>query len=263
MHSCHTCSFIILSALSILAISFETVDTASVVAAAAAAFLPSSCHLPIEIDIRTTSLLAVTMTPESESPRILVQRGMQCFRNYDVPSSLDYFDKADTLAVPKGSLSPYLWQRGISYYYLNRFEEGSNQFRLDVSVNPLDVEEIVWDIACLTRRDKTFPPKNRMALPSGKTDRRRIMSTVYSLFRDDGATEYNLRNAGHTGTMSDEFYSLFYLGLYCEMRDEPTKAEHYMKAAASSAYAVGSGAGDYMSSCAKVHCRLRNWDTSA
>lgn len=102
-----------------------------------------------------------------------------------------------------------------------------------------------------------------MALPSGKTDRRRIMSTVYSLFRDDGATEYDLRNAGHRGTMSDEFYSLFYLGLYCEIRNDTTKAEQYMKSAASSAYASGAGGGDYMSSCAKVHCRLRNWEIPA
>ena len=257
------CSITLLSALSILAICFERIDAAT----AAAAFLPSH-HLPnIEMTTTTTSLHAagtLTMPPESESPRILIQRGMQCFRNYDVPSSLDYFDKADALALPKGSLSPYLWQRGISYYYLNRFQEGSNQFRLDVSVNPLDVEEIVWDIACLTRAtddtNRKFPPEKCMALPAGKIDRRRIMSTVYSLFRDDGATEYDLRNAGHSGTMSDEFYSLFYLGLYCEIRDESTKAEQYMKAAAASAYAVGGGAGDYMSSCAKVHCRLRNWE---
>ncbi len=32
-----------------------------------------------------------------------------------------------------------------------------------------------------------------------------------------------------------------------------------MRAAASSAYAKGPGAGDYMTSCAKVHCKLRGW----
>lgn len=191
---------------------------------------------------------------------------MQSFCNNDVPSSLAYFDKADA-ATPNGSLKPFLWQRGISYYYLDQFQAGSDQFRLDVSVNPLDVEEIVWDIACLARMENKgrvtasaeFPPEKRMALPNGKKDRRRIMGTVYSLFRGDGATEYELRKAGHEGNISDEFYSLFYLGLYCEIRDETTKAESYMKAAASSTYASGNGAGDYMSSCAKVHCKLRGW----
>lgn len=141
---------------------------------------------------------------------------MQSFRNYDVPNSLSYFNQADD-ALTDGSLRPYLWQRGISYYYLDQFDKGSEQFRLDVSVNPLDVEEIVWDIACLARMNPNsadnFPPENRMALPSGKKDRRKIMSTVYSLFRGDGATELDLRTAGHDGNISDEFYSLFYLGL--------------------------------------------------
>mmetsp|Transcript_41101 Transcript_41101/g.87582 ORF Transcript_41101/g.87582 Transcript_41101/m.87582 type:complete len:111 (-) Transcript_41101:228-560(-) len=104
-----------------------------------------------------------------------------------------------------------------------------------------------------------FPPEDRMALPKGRKDRRKIMSTVYSLYRGDGATEYDLRKAGHDGNISDEFYALFYLGLYCEIRDERLKAESYMRDAASSAYALGNGAGDYMTSCAKVHCQLRGW----
>ena len=138
---------------------------------------------------------------------------MQSFRDYDVPSSLSYFNQAED-SLPK--LTPYLWQRGISYYYLDKFQEGSDQFRLDVSVNPLDVEEIVWDISCLARLEKNgakFPPERMMALPKGKKDRRKIMSTVYSLFRGDGASELDLFTAGHDGNASDEFYSLFYLGL--------------------------------------------------
>ena len=159
----------------------------------------------------SSSALHASLIPGNESPRVLVQQGMAAFRDYNVPASLSYFNKADA----DGSMRPYLWQRGISYYYLDQFQEGSEQFRVDVSANPLDVEEIVWDIACLARMDERsgFPPEKRMALPEGKKDRRRIMSTVYSLFRGDGATEYDLRKAGHDGNISDEFYSLFYLGL--------------------------------------------------
>lgn len=93
-----------------------------------------------------------------------------------------------------------------------------------MAVNPLDVEEIVWDIACLARiqgsetsSSEVFPPETlrskMMALPKGKKDRRTIMSVVYSLFRGDGATEYDLRTTGHDGNIGEEFYSLFYLGL--------------------------------------------------
>ena len=171
----------------------------------------------------------------------------------DVSSSLSFFDAAEEGAAsssssppssssspPSGSgggsssLAPYLWQRGISYYYLDRFADGHAQFRRDVEVNPNDVEEIVWDVACLARMvtpatataaafgddaaagggGGKYPPDGMMALPRGKKDPRKIMSTVYSLFRGDGATEWDLRKAGHEGgNASDEFYSLFYLGL--------------------------------------------------
>jgi hypothetical protein len=56
---------------------------------------------------------------------------------------------------------------------------------------------------------------------------------------------------------ADEFYALFYLGLYCEARGEPTKADAYMRHASHTQYAQLSG--DYMASCAKVHCKLRGW----
>ena len=61
------------------------------------------------------------------------------------------------------------------------------------------------------------------------------------------------------GSMSDEFYSLFYLGLYCESIGEDAKAANYMIASTKTDYARGRGAADYMTSCARVHCQLRHW----
>lgn len=60
-------------------------------------------------------------------------------------------------------------------------------------------------------------------------------------------------------SISDEFYSLFYLGLYCESIGETSKASYYMRAATRTEYAKGRGASDYMTSCARVHCQLRHW----
>jgi hypothetical protein len=57
----------------------------------------------------------------------------------------------------------------------------------------------------------------------------------------------------------EEFYALFYLGLFNEARGETTKAENYMKAAAGTKYAEVVGSQDYMVDCAKVHCKLRRW----
>ena len=208
---------------------------------------------------RQKSSLSMTSNPLSiDNPRQLVSEGMQAFRKGDIQGSIRLFDRADA-AVPDGSLRPFLWQRGISYYYNDQFQDGSEQFRLDVRVNPLDVEEIVWDIACLARlQPDAIPPPTMMALPTGKTDRRKIMSTVYSLFRGE-ATEHDLAVAGHNGSSADEFYSAFYLGLYCESRGEMGKASNYIKGAVTTKYAKSTGAQDYMTSVARVHCFIRGW----
>merc|ERR1711862_860889 len=162
--------------------------------------------------------------------------------------------------------------------------EGSNQFRNDVSVNPLDVEEIVWDIACQLRYQQqqqqqqsqeegiidgkeevlvVFPPKNMLSLPKGKKDRRKIMSVVYKLFRNE-CKESDLAKAGlmtnNNNNLSDEFYALLYLGLFCEARgNNDSKAEYYMKSACNTNYANGIGATDYMVAVANVHCNIRGW----
>ena len=103
--------------------------------------------------------------------RQMVAQGMELFRKGDIKGSIDKFDAS----VPPGSQA-YLWQRGLSYYYADEFAKGSKQFRDDVLRSPLDVEEIVWDIACLLRMDPTeFPPPTMMSLPPGKKDRRPIM----------------------------------------------------------------------------------------
>jgi len=50
---------------------------------------------------------------------------MERVKEADIQGSIDLFDAADSSTG--GMLRPYLWQRGISYYYADRFEEGSNQ----------------------------------------------------------------------------------------------------------------------------------------
>ncbi|KAG8363866.1 hypothetical protein BUALT_Bualt19G0067100 [Buddleja alternifolia] len=82
------------------------------------------------------------------SPReaiIAIRRGMLLFRQGDVLGSVVEFDKAIELDPRQKA---YLWQRGLSLYYLNRFEEGAEQFRLDVAQNPNDTEESIWCFLC-------------------------------------------------------------------------------------------------------------------
>lgn len=49
------------------------------------------------------------------------------------------------------TMIPYLWQRGICYYYNDQYTSASRQFRTDVQVNPYDTEDIFWDIASQCR----------------------------------------------------------------------------------------------------------------
>ncbi|XP_058215602.1 uncharacterized protein LOC131326752 isoform X1 [Rhododendron vialii] len=74
-----------------------------------------------------------------------VRRGMMLFREGDVSGSVAEFDKAIERDPRQKA---YLWQRGLSLYYLDRFEEGAEQFRLDVAQNPNDTEESIWCFLC-------------------------------------------------------------------------------------------------------------------
>eukprot|EP00887_Chlorella_sp_A99_P002746 scaffold6.g2746.t1 len=75
----------------------------------------------------------------------LVRSGMQKFSENDVEGSAADLDAA---LAARPSIRPYLWQRGLSLYYLRQYEEGAQQFRDDVAVNPNDTEESIWAFLC-------------------------------------------------------------------------------------------------------------------
>lgn len=135
--------------------------------------LSRSCHAFVDSKpaIQTQTRTALRASSSNDARQLLLE-GMQAFRQGNIEKSIQLFDQVDAL---RPDLTPYLWQRGISLYYADRFQEASNQFRTDVRVNPWDVEEIVWDTACQLRLSPDFPPKNQMALPRGKRDPRKIM----------------------------------------------------------------------------------------
>ena len=230
-------------------------------------FLPTACSEPQQRHRERSILTSVCSTWSSSSSftrlyygssnldtaRQYVRAGMQSFRQGRIAESITYFDQAQA-AEPR--LDPYLWQRGLSYYYANQFSQASQQFRRDVQVNPLDVEEIVWDIASQLRlHPEIFPVPNALTLPPNQTDRRPIMNVVYQLFQGQG-TEQALARAGHDAPgrrASDEFYALLYLGLFAEVRQEPTKAQHYFQQALQTEYATTTtGRSDYMTDVARV-----------
>lgn len=86
--------------------------------------------------------------PTSKDPQALLRSGSQKFTSGDVEGSVVDFDAA---LAARPSIRPYLWQRGLSLYYIGTkeaLEEGAKQFRDDVAVNPNDTEEAIWTFLC-------------------------------------------------------------------------------------------------------------------
>lgn len=152
---------------------------------------PDRCHQKSasRMLIFTSNAVSPITSSEYENrmlARQYIQEGMQLFRNGDVSKSIDYFNFAEQ---NDKSITPFLWQRGLSYYYNQQFDKASQQFRIDVSVNPFDVEEIVWDIASQLQhsqiqdptKEVIFPIPNQLSLPPGSKDRRRIMVRLFQI----------------------------------------------------------------------------------
>ncbi|KAA8545204.1 hypothetical protein F0562_019907 [Nyssa sinensis] len=191
------------------------------------------------------------------SPReavIAIRRGMLLFRQGDVSGSLVEFDKAIELDPRQKA---YLWQRGLSLYYLDRFEEGAEQFRLDVAQNPNDTEESIWCFLCEAQLYGVDEARSRF-LEVGR-DPRPVMRETYNIFKDGGDPE-KLVAAFSSSRENEYFYASLYAGLYYESQNKPDAAKLHILAACQSPYGLRSD--DYMASLAKVHCLCRNWGSS-
>jgi lipoprotein NlpI len=142
--------------------------------------------------------------------QLYIRRGIASFQLGNIAASIDDFDRAEHL---NPALTPYLWQRGIAYYYAERYEDGAKQFETDLTVNGHDVEETVWRYLCQAQvqgaraaRDALFPVRN---------DPRPVMSWVYQLFAGGCDAEWVVTQGRDAGRR-DRFYSSLYVGLYFE-----------------------------------------------
>ena len=179
-------------------------------------------------------------------PNAYVRRGMAQFKSANITESIQDFDKAEQLD-PR--IQPYLWQRGLSYYYAQRFEEGAQQFEIDLTVNAQDVEETVWRYLCIAQ-SKNSSEARKTLLPV-RNDRREIMRWIYDLFAGKATPEVVLAMARGS---REEFYAHLYVGLYYESsRSIELAKTHIIKA--TSDYELD----DYMWHLARIHQQLRGW----
>mmetsp|Transcript_35468 Transcript_35468/g.54515 ORF Transcript_35468/g.54515 Transcript_35468/m.54515 type:complete len:125 (-) Transcript_35468:590-964(-) len=89
---------------------------------------PSSPRAAFATKRSTSSLFA---GGGQENASTYVRKGMISFVDGKVDDSISFFDKAESIDP---SIRGVLWQRGISYYYADRFDDGSKQVGLCVYV---------------------------------------------------------------------------------------------------------------------------------
>jgi tetratricopeptide (TPR) repeat protein len=184
----------------------------------------------------------------SRNPNGFVRRGMVQFKLGNIESSIEDFDQAERLD-PR--LTPYLWQRGLSYYYAQRFEAGAKQFEVDLTVNGQDVEETVWRYLCLAQ-SRGVDVAIATLLPV-RQDPRPFMRRIYDLYAGQCDRETILAEAAREDQRG-KFYRHLYLGLYAEAQQDAEQAKHHLAIAADQ-YPLD----DYMWHLAVVHCQLRGW----
>lgn len=184
---------------------------------------------------------------QPKNPKGYIQRGMVNFKLAKIDESIQDFDMAEQLDV---RLKPYLWQRGLSYYYAERFTEGAQQFEIDLTVNPQDVEETVWRFLCIAKLSGIIEARNSLLIV--KHDPRRVMQSIYNLYAGN-CTPDDVLTVGLEGERGN-FYSHLYLGLYYEAENNLEMASKYIVKAADK-YKID----DYMWYLSQVHKTLRGW----
>jgi lipoprotein NlpI len=186
---------------------------------------------------------------DPHQPRVYIQRGMTYFKLGHIAEAITDFDRAEHL---NPALTPYLWQRGLAYYYAERFADGARQFEVDLTVNKHDVEETVWRYLCQAQMQGARVAREGL-LPV-RHDSRAVMGWIYQLFAEECTVETILTQHRDAG-QREQFYTQLYIGLYYEAKRDAVRARQYITEAA-----VMQVVDDYMGWVAMVHQRLRGWE---
>merc|ERR1719491_1371845 len=178
----------------------------------------SFVHNPLVASI-TTIALGISHPSNSAEAAMdpIVSDGMSAFARGDVARSIQIYDQI-IRAEPRRT--PYLWQRGLSLYYAQRYKDGAEQFAADVAVNPNDTEEQIWHLLCLAQlKEGGLEAARPMQLKVGR-DRRPVMRAVQSLFLS-GENETEVVELAERGDIGSQFYAKLYLSLYYESLGNP------------------------------------------
>ncbi len=200
---------------------------------------------PLETEFERLSHI-IRLRPKDSAA--YVRRGMVNFKLAKIYESIRDFDRAEQID-PK--LRPRLWQRGLSFYYANRFAEGVAQFEIDLTVNAQDVEETVWRYLCMARLQGVAIAQE--SLQAVQDDPRPVLRSIYDLYAGNALPEQVLAVGTEEGDRG-LFYSHLYVGLWFEAAQNEEQAKAHITTAADQ-YPID----DYMWRLACVHQKLRGW----
>ncbi len=183
-------------------------------------------------------------------PRLYISRGMLYFKLGRLIESLKDFNKAEQL---NPQLTPYLWQRGLTYYYLKKYAKAARQFELSLSIHSQDIEITLWFFLCIAQLED-FDSAQKNCLLKVKDDARPYMYHIYSVF----AGKYQIDSLTNVNGHCDRyhlFYTNFYGGLYYEVQKNPTQSVSLIDKA------INYDISDYMWHVARIHQNLRRYQT--
>lgn len=185
-------------------------------------------------------------------PRELFSEAVRLFFDAKPVESARVFDQL-LAVVPRAE--PELWQRGLTLYYAERFDDGRKQFESHRTVNPNDVENPAWHFLCVARLDGIEAARGNL-LPVGE-DRRVPMREILDFYagRCEAAAVLAAAEQGEGEARKNQLcYAHLYLGLFYEAAGDAEKARQHI------ARAAGPFRMDhYMGKVAVMHARLRGW----
>lgn len=152
----------------------------------------------------------------------------------DCEAALEWFDK---YSASNPESIPHLWQRGITLYFLGRFDDAAKQFEVHRDVNPNDVENAAWHYLCVSRAE-SVEKADELLLPA-PNDPRPTMEEVMEMFRSGNTADVvkkmeTFDKRTRIGAAA-WFYGRFYLAMYADAQGRPKDAKQFMSECAADA----------------------------
>ena len=159
-------------------------------------------------------------------------RADAAFMNLDIEGAINAYN---AIIEVQPNQKPYLWQRGLAFYYASQFKSGVEQFESHATVNATDVENSVWHMLCAAQVDGFDSAQKNMIPVRG--DSRKWSGQVYGLFAGT-CTPAELTFAlpadddASSQDMTNRYYTNLYLGLYYEALGKQKESLETMRRAA-------------------------------